>query len=182
MLEPMPKTLYKAEDLYDLEGDYELDEGVLIPMSNGSFEHGVVCLNVGVTVRHYVKANALGRVAGNDSGCVLQRNPDTVRGPDVTFISTARLQERNFKFYEGAPDLAIEVLSSGDRAGAVARKVAQYLRTGCRLVWVIGIPRRELTVHRANGTVEKLSRNDTVSGEDVLPGFACTVAALIDLD
>lgn len=109
------------------------------------------------------------------------RSPDTVRAPDVAFICSARLPDPPPPgFAELAPDLAVEVLSPDDRPGEVLEKVADWLKGGCRLVWVVD-PRRKLArVYRADGTEALVTSSDSLDGEDVLPGFSCELAGIVD--
>lgn len=181
MLEPMPQILYTAEDLHAFDENYELDQGVLVPMSCGSFEHGEVALSIGASLRQYVRANRLGRVVGNDTGFILERGPDTVRGPDVAFVRADRLKGRHRKMWDGAPDLAVEVVSPSDRPAEVLRKVYQYLTAGCGIIWVVDTERATVVSYRADGLVRTFGSNDVLSGEDVIPGFECRVADLLDI-
>jgi Uma2 family endonuclease len=78
-----------------------------------------------------------------------------------------------------APDLAVEVLSPGDRPGEVLGKVGDWLRAGCRVVWVIDPERRQVRVYRTDGSESVLGESDALDGEDVLPGFSCPLADLL---
>jgi Uma2 family endonuclease len=77
-----------------------------------------------------------------------------------------------------APDLVIEAVSPNDTAYEVEDKIAQWLGAGVRLVWVIYPETQRVQVHRADGTVTKLQSAEQLSGEDVIPGFQCQVAAV----
>lgn len=124
-------------------------------------------------------AGALGRVYV-ESGFKLTSNPDTVRGPDVAFISRTRLPEPEPLGYPAfAPDLVVEILSPGDRPGEVLGKVADWLSAGSRLVWVIDAERRLARVYRADGTEDIVTADETLHGEDVLPGFAWPLTSIL---
>src|SRR5208283_3333550 len=99
------------------------------PMSPTNFRHGEIAFNIGAPLRAHVKANKLGRVSGGDPGFILARKPDTVLAPDVTFLRADRLRAGvpAEGFYEGAPDLAVEVVSPSDRASKVEKKVQDWL-------------------------------------------------------
>lgn len=115
-----------------------------------------------------------------ESGFKLASNPDTVRGPDVAFISRPRLPEPEPVGYPAlAPDLVVEIRSPGDRPGEVLGKVADWLSAGARLVWVIDPERRLGRVYRADGGEEIVTAEQSLLGEDVLPGFACALAAIL---
>ncbi|MGH7645260.1 MAG: Uma2 family endonuclease, partial [Gemmatimonadales bacterium] len=80
---------------------------------------------------------------------------------------------------ELAPDLAVEVLSPGDRPGELLAKVADWLNAGSRLVWVVDPERRHAVVYRADGTETLVGADDSLSGEDVVPGFSCPLASIL---
>lgn len=177
----MSTQLYRAEDLLGMEDEYELDEGVLVPMSRGTMMHGQVCVNATVLVKLFVREHRLGHVFGNDTGFVLHRNPDTLRGPDVAFVRAERMSEVPKRgWYEGSPDLAIEVRSPDDRPGQVHNKVGQYLEAGCQTVWLVDPERRNVVKFCANGDVQVLNETDTLSGDTVLPGFSTLVSAFFE--
>jgi len=120
-----------------------------------------------------------GRLAVGDPGFILARGPDTVRGPDVAYVSRERHPgPMPVGFPEMAPDLAIEVRSPNDRPGEVLAKVGDWLDAGSRLVWVIDPQRESAVVYRADGSQAVLSVGDALDGEDVLPGFTLALCAL----
>lgn len=159
---------------------YRLVKGELVTMSPAGSEHGVVIMNLAVPLAQYVKANKLGIVFGAETGFIIEKNPDTVLAPDVAFISREHIPESGIpkKYWPGAPDLAVEVLSPGDTAREVEKKVNQWLAAGARLVWTINPGRRSATIHRALGDAFTLSEKDELDGEDVVPGFRCRLSEI----
>ena len=150
----------------------ELVRGVLVVREPAGYRHGDVAAQLLVAIANHVKANRLGRVFAAETGFTLARKPDTVRAPDVAFISTARLPDPTPRgFAELAPDLAVEVLSPDDRPGDVLGKVGDWLNAGARLVWVVDPVRVLARVYRADGSESILDETDALRGEDVLPGF-----------
>lgn len=150
----------------------ELVRGVLVVREPAGYQHGDVAARVLVAIANHVNANRLGRVFAAETGFTLARNPDTVRAPDVAFITTARLPDPAPRgFAELAPDLAVEILSPDDRPGEVLAKVGNWLSAGARLVWVVDPVRVVARVYRADGTESILDETDALRGEDVLPGF-----------
>ena len=107
-------------------------------------------------------------------------DPDRVRKPDVSYIAPGRIAAGRLPtgHCEVVPDLVIEVNSPNDRYSAVEAKVDEYLQAGVRLVWVIDPQTESVRVHRLNGTVRDLGRDDEHDGEDVAPGFHCAVREL----
>jgi Uma2 family endonuclease len=83
-------------------------------------------------------------------------------------------------FWPGAPDVAVEIVSPGDRRADVQRKVDEYLTGGCPLVWVVNPRERSITVHRRVLPPVRLSGDDTLDAGDVMPGFACAVRAIFE--
>jgi Uma2 family endonuclease len=158
----------------------ELVRGRLIVREPAGFRHGVVAAELTARLAGFVKTHALGVVVAAETGFKLFSNPDTVRAPDVGFIRTARVPNPLPRGYaDVAPDLAVEVLSPDDRAGEVLAKVSDWLSAGCQLVWVIDPERRLARVYRADGNESFVSADGALDGEDVLPGFVCTVEHLL---
>src|SRR5881397_884749 len=125
-IEQRPMT---AQELYGLPDDglrHELIAGQLLSEPPSGFEHGTVGSKIVQLLAEFVRPRGLGAVCGPDTGFFLAQSPDTVRCPDVSFVSRDRIPpaERRKEFFAGAPDLVVEVLSPGDRPGDVRAKVA----------------------------------------------------------
>jgi Uma2 family endonuclease len=159
---------------------YELVKGEFITMSPSGSEHGVIVVNITLLLAQYVKAKNLGLVFGAETGFRIEENPDTVRAPDVAFISRKNIPESSVpkEYWRGAPDLAVEDLSPRDAASKVEQKAREWLSAGAKLVWTINPKRRTVTVHRAPSDVLTLSENDELSGEMIVPGFRCRVSEI----
>ena len=157
----------------------ELVRGVIITMPPPGGQHGVCCLKIGRRVGAYADDHNLGTTASNDTGFITERDPDTVRGPDVSFWSRQRLTEVPTGYIEVAPDLVVEVISPGDRYARIQKKVTDYLEKGVRLIWVVDPEDRSVTIFHGAGKPIIVNENDTVTGMDVLPGFTCRVAELL---
>lgn len=178
-----PQTL-TAEDLWRMPDTErrELVKGELRTMAPAGFDHGAVIDNLQFLLSRHVRENHLGHVLGAETGFLLARNPDTVRGADIAFVSTARLPAggRPLGYFPGPPDLAVEVVSPGDLAYEVEEKVAEYLQAGVPLVWIVNPPTRSVRIRRPktspNGPAAELSGDDPITGEDILPGFSCKVS------
>ena len=174
--------LLTAEDLLRLNipnKRTELVQGVLVVREPAGYQHGDIAMRLAAAIFAHVDAHDLGRVFAAETGFTLTRNPDTVRAPDVAFISAARLPDPPPRgFAELAPDLAVEVLSPDDRPGEVLAKVADWLNAGSRLVWVVDPIRASARVYRADGRESMLGETDVLRGEDVLPGFECELEPL----
>ena len=160
---------------------YELVKGVLIEQVTASEQHELTVSLVSWRLSNHVFPNDLGRVYGSNRGYVTgPDSPATSRMPDVSFVSNERLGTDLFgMLYDGAPDLAIEVLSPSNTESEIAQKTAEYLAAGGKAVWIVDIDARTLTVHSGDAAPQTLADGDTVSGAGVLPGFSCPVAALL---
>lgn len=159
---------------------YRLIKGELITMSPAGSEHGVVIMNLAAPLAQYVKANNLGIVFGAETGFIIEENPDTVLAPDVAFISREHIPESGIpkKYWPGAPDLAVEVLSPGDTTREVEKKVNQWLTAGARVVWTVNPKQKSVTVHHASKETSTFSETDELDGEDIVPGFRCRVSEI----
>jgi Uma2 family endonuclease len=141
-------------------------------------EHGGVVMNLSVLLATHMKKRRLGQVLGAETGFVLTRNPDTVRGADISFVRASRIPKDGLpkSFWVGAPDLAVEVLSPDDRPKDVAEKVEDYLAAGALLVWVVNPKRKTVTVHEPMSGAVVLHASDVLDAGTVVRGFKCKVS------
>ena len=177
--------LLTADDLLRLDSQGmkgELIRGVLHETVSAGGEHGEIVGALITAIRPYVRSRRLGRVGGSDSGILLERNPDTVREPDIAFTSAERLplDAWNAGYSEVVPDLVVEVASPSDSRRELNDKAQMWLRYGVRLVWVVHPGTRAVDVHRADGGAVTIAEDGSLDGLDVLPGFACAVSAIFD--
>ncbi len=135
--------------------------------------HGFVCANVAYVVGTFVRANKIGR-ASMSSGFILARNPDSLLAPDVVYC--IRRDPPIDDFPEYAPDLVVEVLDFDEERYLMPEKLEVYLAAGVRLVWVVDPETQTAMVYSGNMRGVELGEVDTITGGDVLPGFACKVA------
>ena len=174
-------NLMTAEDLLALPDDgwrYELIRGVLHRMSPGGLEHSDIGSEVLTRLRVYVHERDLGLVVGPDAGFFFERDPDTVRIPDVAFIRAERLPppDQRSGLSPVVPDLAVEVVSPNDRPGEVADKIAFYLAHGVPLVWAIYPRTRTVVAHRPGQEPRTFGVGDVLEADDIIPGFRLPVA------
>lgn len=153
----------------------ELVKGVIVTMPPPKARQGMTQLRIGWLLMNFVEPNRLGWVV-TESGTIIDRDPDTVRGPDVAFYSITRQPALPDDYFEIAPDLAVEVLSPGDRRGAVRDKIREYVAAGVRLVWLVDPDARTVLVYRGSLRGIEFDETDTIDGGDVLPEFTCRVA------
>jgi Uma2 family endonuclease len=173
--------LLRAEDLLspDVEGHgWELVRGRLVEVPLVGAQHGVAAVRVASLLLPH--ADRHGGYVGVEIGYILARDPDTLRGPDVSYLRPGRLPESGppRTFLEGPPDLAVEILSPGDRPTAVADKLRDYLDAGTPLVWILDCAARTVAVHTGTGPPTVLGPDDILDGGDVLPGFTVRVGEI----
>ena len=168
-----------ADELLAMPEDecrYELVKGELITLPIEGAMHGSVVSNVDVEIGSFVETHDLGETFIR-TGFILATYPDTVRGPDVSFVSNARLSgDASDGYFTIAPDLAVEIISPNDNHTEVAEKVAEYLAAGTRLVVVVDPISRTITKHPARGDITRLGESDTLALDDIMPGFECAAA------
>jgi Uma2 family endonuclease len=181
MVAPAKTRSVTAEELLKLssQGRFELVKGELIQMSPPGFEHGKIGMELAWRLAAHVHANRLGVVTAAETGFRLARDPDTVRAPDVAFISKERVPAQPPKGYlDLAPDLIAEVVSPNDDPDEVQSKVAQWLGAGVRVALVIYPGSRQVAVYHSLKQVVVLTEGDTLELPDLLPGLACPVSEL----
>jgi Uma2 family endonuclease len=158
---------------------FELEHGKVVEMSRPGERHGVVCHNVNYLLGAYLRQRRKGRVCANDTGLVLERNPDTVRGPDVFLYDQSQPYDQlQSKYSEEVPQLAVEVLSPTDNWGKVLRRVTEFLQRGIAVVWVIDPENRSATVLLPNQLPQVLEENDEITGAPAFPDLCFRVAEL----
>lgn len=175
-------TLMTHEDLLKLprEQRCELLKGEQVPVSPTSLQHGEIVIHLGSMLLAYLRERPLPFKCVTEVGFVLERNPDTLRAPDLALVSIERAPTGvdATKFVQGHPDLAIEIVSSRDAIKELETKSNDYLRAGCRMVWIIDGLLKTVTVKRAATDINLFVRDDLLEVDDVLPGFNRRVADL----
>lgn len=179
-----PKTganLLTADDLLRLYGEGvrgELIRGVLHETMAAGVRHGKIVVNLASALHNFVTPRALGTLVASDSGVWLERNPDTVREPDIAYFSAAKMPlDTDIDGYaEVAPDLVVEIRSPSDSRRDVHDKARMWISHDVSLVWVIHPDARTVDVHRPNRAVTTLAADDILDGVDVLAGFTHPLA------
>ncbi len=183
------KKLFTSDELYEInnqsEQQYELVDGELVEVAPVADAHGGIAVNIAAEIRAFNKEKRLG-VVRVETGYKLTNS--LTRGPDVSFYTKDKEQLAVLQRQEGylnfAPDLAVEIVSRGDRTGEVLEKVDEYLTAGVALIWVV-YPKKELVyVFRPDEPVLILHRKngDTLLGYDVLPGFELKLETVFEIE
>lgn len=174
------KRLFTADDLWELQSlpenqdkNFELIDGEVYEVTPNSLTSGLIALELAFYLKLYVREHDLGYVAGTDAGFTL--SPGNTLEPDVAFIAKSRLSKMPERYFEGAPDLAVEVVSPTDSAKATLRKAKRYLMAGTDLVWILYpadktadactlTPEGDMVIH-------EIAVDGQLDGGKVIPGF-----------
>ena len=155
----------------------ELVRGELRYITPAGNEQGRVAHRIGLLLGQHVDANRLGVIFAAETGFVVGTQPDTVRAPDAAFVSQQRIGRvgKVEGYWPEAPALAAEVISPGDRYTDVKEKTADWLAAGTQMVLIINPRNRSVAVDRSPGQVSILAPGDTLSGDDLVPGWRVAV-------
>jgi Uma2 family endonuclease len=176
---PADERLVTAEEFARIPNDdyhYELVEGRVVRMSPPGSRHAVLATTMASLLHQHVATHRLGAVM-TSGGVKLAANPDTVREPDIAVVRQDRIPATGVPdgFWPGAPDLAVEIRSPGDRQSELHAKVGDYLARGVRLVWVVDPKKKTVTTQAPQSSAVTLGVDEILDGGDVLPGFLCPV-------
>ena len=162
------------------DGDrYEIVNGELVNMGNSGMAHGDLCAFLVGNLAIYVRAKKLGSVC--DSSTAFKMKLGNKRSPDISFVAKERLKglkKLPKGFFEGAPDLAIEVLSPSNTFEEIHSKLVEYFESGCKLAWVINPDEESVLVYRKPQPEKLLKITDSLDGEELIPGFTLAIAEL----
>lgn len=181
------QKLITAEELWEMPEvpgkRFELVDGELVEMPGAGTPHMLLMTVIYKLIDAYVLEHDLGQVFPDGESYILRRSPDRVRIPDVSFVSHARVPDDGMPegYWPGAPNLAVEIVSSNDNASDLHDKDQDYLDAGTQIVWVVWPRRQSVTVHTPGGTAPELGPEDELDGGDLLPGFRVRVAALFEV-
>ena len=175
-----------ADDLLKLYSEGirgELIQGEFHPTMSAGVTHGKVVINVAGELRSFVRPRRLGSLMGSDTGILLERDPDTVREPDIAYISAERMPigAEVPGYSEVIPDLVVEVASPRDTPQQVEEKVRMWLSYGVRLLWTMRLSAHTVNVYPENGAELTLTEEDVLDGGDVLPGLSWEVSDIFDV-
>jgi Uma2 family endonuclease len=171
--------LMTAEDFFvQYTGQrYELIEGEPVPLPHKPHRQHDVMQRLSAHLGQHIVTHNLGYGLAGGTGFLLRSNPDLIRDPDFAFCSTDRLEEndgQDFNFF--APDLAGDVISPADAAGAILEKITDFLSAGTRQYWAVYPDQEKVIVLRPDATAVTLDKSDTLYGGDVVPGFALNLS------
>ena len=183
------KTLLTADQFYDFcchnDGRYELVRGEVIELAPTNDQHGEISSNIDTAFNNYSRRRGMGRTRV-ETGYRLEQDPDTVRGPDVSFMLLPRGAGVTLtgRFVPNAPDIAVELVSPSNTIAEIERKVQEYLAAGSQRVWVVypATPStiRRVIIHRPDGTATTYTGDDVITDEELLPGFSLPLSEIFE--
>jgi Uma2 family endonuclease len=152
--------------------------GRVVERPYATFRCGSVTSNLSFLLMDWLSSHPRGKAFAAGTGYVLQRSPDLLRAPAVSFVVNDRLPDaKTTGFFDGPPDFAAEVVSPNDRRSDLHEKVKHWLDAGCREVWVVWPETRSITIHRPGEAEARLLHDgDRAEAGDVLDGFAIDVS------
>lgn len=163
------------------EHRYELVNGEVVDMGNSGMEHGYLACVLTIKLGSFVQSNKLGVICDSSTAFTLKNG--NKRSPDIAFISRERLKglSRPLRgFFEGAPDLVVEILSPGNTIEEMHQKIVEYFDNGTRLLWKVDPTERSILVYHSPEADCLLRMGDSLEGEDIVPGFSMPVAELFE--
>jgi Uma2 family endonuclease len=155
----------------------ELVQGRIVTMPPPTPRHGQICGETYFLLRTYAGQHDLGHVLCNDSGVITERDPDTVRGADVSFYSYAKVPRGRIPkgYLDVVPDLVVEVRSDDDRWGDILAKVQEYLAAGVGVVIVLDPEPESAYIFRSDQPPQKLGPDEDLTVPDLLGDFRVAV-------
>ena len=181
---PAAVPLLTAEEFYAVygSGGYELVDGIVTEVPMPGFKHGKVCVRLTRIVGDFVESNNLGHTASHDTLFQLRRGPDTLRGPDLLFVSFDTLPKESVPDgpLEVIPELVFEVRSPSDPWTDVIEKMLDYLKAGVKVVVILDPKTQSASVFRPTDRQDMLEADQTLTLPDVLPGFAVVVGKFFE--
>jgi len=181
--------LMTAEEFYDFvnaprnrDRHFELEKGEVVKVSRPGEIHGAVCANAVWVLGNYTRQRKKGHVCSNDTGLVLERGPDTVRGPDISlYLELRKLKDLEVKWPKRLPKLIVEVMSPNDRMGKMLKRIAKFLKKGVAMAWLLDPEDGTLTIFMPKREPVVLERDEEVGGLKLLPDFRCKVADFFEM-
>lgn len=179
------QTLITAADfekIADGLGPCELVRGEVVRLSPGGYEHNRAVSNAHGLLWSWARQSRQGRALTKETGLIVGRDPDTVRGADVVYYSYRRLPQGSAPrgFVATPPDLVVEIVSERQSWRQAVTKAGEYLNMGVDRVWLVDFKTQRIHVYRPDTEPVILNRGDILADETVLPGFRCQVDDLFE--
>lgn len=177
-----PKKVWTEAELEALPADgydHEVVNGELVMSPKNNWLHGDICVRLVVALANFNQRHRLGAIFDSSTGFWMENL--NCRAPDISFVCKERLKglkRREAKFFQGAPDLAVEVLSPSNTRREVDERLSDYFSSGAQLAWVIDPERELVEICHAPTQRRLLGSGGMLDGEQLLPGFQYPIADL----
>ena len=174
-------TAVTGEQLLEMDGmgRVELVKGEIIELMPTGYKHGFIEALIAFFLMSYIREHKLGHLLIGEAGIYTRRNPDTVRGVDIAFVSNERMsQTQSTGFLDVAPELIVEIMSPSDRWIDIQEKLAEYFNIGVELVWLVDPQLEQIHVYRSLDEVSRLTAEDELSAAELLPGFSVPLSEI----
>lgn len=164
-------------------GPTELIKGEVVRAMPTGHSHGIIESMIAALIFNYLRTHKIGRVVSGEVGVYTQRNPDTVRAVDVAFISNERYRQvQSGSYLDVAPELVVEIMPPANTRSEVHEKLAEYFAIGVQCVWIVDPQLAQVHVYQSIDNVMRLTRQDTLTGGDILPGFTVTLTDIFAVE
>lgn len=181
-----PPKLLTAEEFFDFanrpenrDRRFELEEGEVIEISRAGIRHGMACANLTGLFFMYCRQRKTGRLCSNDAGIIVERDPDTVQGPDVfLFLDDTTFRDSAIEYSETSPFLVIEVLSPNDRQSSVTRRLNRFIENGTTIVWLVDPDENSVTIWWQGQAPLVFEEGEEIANLPALPDFRCKVSEI----
>ena len=175
-------TAERFERLASAMGPCELVKGEIVTMSPGGVEHSRVVMKIAGLLWTWARGAGAGQVLTGEAGVLVGRDPDTVRGADVLYISYKRLPRGGERsgFLTRRPELIVEVMGQKDTWEELETKVAEYRGFGVDLVWIADPQTQTVRAYPRAGKSSTLHGEDSLASSKLLPGFRCKVRSVFE--
>lgn len=165
----------------DDNGSTELVKGEIVQGMPRKHAHGFIESAIAAHLFNYLHGHKIGRVISGGVGVYTQSNPDTIRAIDIAFISNERYQQvQSNRFLDVAPELVVEIMSLANSQSKLHEKLAEYFAIAVKSVWIVDPQLAQVHVYRNMNDMTVLTREDTVTGGDILPGFTLALADIFE--
>ncbi|MFN8440822.1 MAG: Uma2 family endonuclease [Caldilineaceae bacterium] len=176
----LQEKLFTGEEALELGLDqpFDLVNGRIVFIDHTGDEHGLLEAEISRYLGNFNVTRKLGWILAGEVGVYTQRQPDTVRGVDVIFVSRKRLTTPSGKALQVAPELVVEIVSPSDRWTEIRSKITEYFAIGVERVWIVEPDKKQVLVYRTPTEFTQFTQQETVRGEGILEGFELPLSEL----
>jgi len=181
---PQARKVWTEAEFEALPDDgyiHELVDGELVISPKNNFFHGRICIRLSTALERHATERRLGAVLDSNTGFwMFNRN---CRAPDISFVTKERMLNLGFKpssrkFFPGAPDLAVEILSASNTRADIDARLKDFFSSGARIAWIINPDDECVEICHSPADRRLTGTGGSLDGEQLLPGFKFPIADL----